>query len=164
MKNKQPKLEKFITNLKAEQNYKNIKKGFEWNNIPKFAVITGENASGKTALLEQISFLSSENENEQNIFNNQINSQIKYFDNIKLEMEGDCSAVDEKMETFKENYKDAIKNGQNGKKDFYEEYCKYFKINKMPQKKFLKIGKDEFYKWLNSINDINIESEPMIFN
>ena len=34
----------------------------------------------------------------------------------------------------------------------------------MPQRKFLKIGKDEFYKWLYSINDINIESEPTIFD
>ena len=42
---------KFITSLKAEASYKNIKKGFQWDNIPQFAVIAGENGSGKTALL-----------------------------------------------------------------------------------------------------------------
>ena len=79
-------------------------------------------------------------------------------------MEGDCSIVDESMKTFKENYENAIENGQEGKKDFYKEHSRYFKRNKMPQSKFLKIGKDEFYKWLYSINDINIESEPTIFD
>ena len=165
MENKQPKSEKFITNFKSEENYKNIKKGFEWNNIPQFAVITGENGSGKTALLEQINAISNlDTSKNQRIFNNQIKFQIKYFDNIKLELEGDCSIVDESMKTFKENYENAIKNGQDGKKDFYKEHSRYFKRNKMPQSKFLKIGKDEFYKWLYSINDINLESKPIIFD
>lgn len=100
----------------------------------------------------------------QRIFNNKIKTQIEYFDNIKLELEGDCSIVDESMKTFKENYENAIKNGQDGKKDFYKEHFNYFKRNKMPQSKFLKIDKDEFYKLLYSINDINLESKPIIFD
>ena len=62
----------------------------------------------------------------QRIFNNKIKTQIEYFDNIKLELEGDCSIVDESMKTFKENYENAIKNGQDGKKDFYKEHFNYF--------------------------------------
>lgn len=40
--------------LEAQDSYKNIKKGFKWEKIPKFAVITGENGSGKSSLLEGI--------------------------------------------------------------------------------------------------------------
>lgn len=82
-------MEKFITNLDAKANYKNIKKGFKWENIPQFAVITGENGSGKTALLEQMnliySILESKTKYNRYIFHNTINSVIKYFDSIKLE-------------------------------------------------------------------------------
>lgn len=82
-------MEKFISNLDAKANYKNIKKGFRWENIPRFAVITGENGSGKTALLEQMnlicSTLESKTKYDKYIFHNTINSVIKYFDSIKLE-------------------------------------------------------------------------------
>lgn len=82
-------MEKFISNLDAKANYKNIKKGFKWENIPRFAVITGENGSGKTALLEQMnliySALESKTKYDKYIFHNTINSIIKYFDSIKLE-------------------------------------------------------------------------------
>ncbi len=165
MENKQLNSKKFIANLKAKENYKNIKKGFEWNNIPQFAVITGENGSGKTALLEQINSISnSDTSKNQQIFNNQIQSQIKYFDNIKFELEGDCSIINENMEILKEDYENAIESGQNGKKDFYKQYVPYFERHKMRQHKFLKMNKDEFYKWLDSINDINLESKPTIFD
>ena len=63
-------MEKFITNLEANANYENIKKGFKWENIPKFAVITGENGSGKTALLRQIYNIKvNQNANMLKIFN-----------------------------------------------------------------------------------------------
>lgn len=82
-------MEKFISNLDAKANYKNIKKGFKWENIPRFAVITGENGSGKTALLEQMNLIYSTLESkikyDKYIFHNTINSAIKYFDSIKLE-------------------------------------------------------------------------------
>lgn len=82
-------MEKFISNLDAKANYKNIKKGFKWENIPRFAVVTGENGSGKTALLEQMnlicSTLESKTKYDKYIFHNTINSVIKYFDSIKLE-------------------------------------------------------------------------------
>lgn len=82
-------MDKFISNLDAKANYKNIKKGFKWENIPRFAVITGENGSGKTALLEQMnliySALESKTKYDKYIFHNTINSVIKYFDSIKLE-------------------------------------------------------------------------------
>lgn len=40
--------------LKLNQRYKSLQQGFEWNNIPAFAVITGVNGIGKTQLLEVI--------------------------------------------------------------------------------------------------------------
>lgn len=44
----------YITYLEAKDSHKNIKKGFVWDNIPQFAVITGENGSGKSSLLQGI--------------------------------------------------------------------------------------------------------------
>lgn len=43
-----------ITHLEIKDSYKNIKKGFVWEDIPQFAVVTGENGSGKSSLLEGI--------------------------------------------------------------------------------------------------------------
>ena len=40
--------------LKLDQTYKSLQEGFEWNDIPPFAVITGVNGVGKTQLLEVI--------------------------------------------------------------------------------------------------------------
>lgn len=40
--------------LKVTSRYKSLQEGFEWNNIPPFAVITGVNGVGKTQLLEVI--------------------------------------------------------------------------------------------------------------
>lgn len=40
--------------LKLNQRYKSLQQGFEWNDIPAFAVITGVNGVGKTQLLEVI--------------------------------------------------------------------------------------------------------------
>ena len=84
MSDNETKDEQFITCLKANESYKNIKAGFEWNDITRFAVITGENGSGKTALLEQISFLSKDN-TQHSIFQNFLNSKIRYYDNIVLQ-------------------------------------------------------------------------------
>lgn len=41
-------------NLKLLYRYKSLQQGFEWNDIPSFAVITGVNGVGKTQLLEVI--------------------------------------------------------------------------------------------------------------
>ena len=81
MSDNERKDEQFITCLKANESYKNIKAGFEWNDIPRFAVIVGENGSGKTALLEQISLLSKDSE-EYSIFQNSLDNKILYYDNI----------------------------------------------------------------------------------
>lgn len=40
--------------LKLPKRYKSLQDGFEWNEIPAFAVITGVNGVGKTQLLEVI--------------------------------------------------------------------------------------------------------------
>lgn len=40
--------------LKLKSRYKSLQEGFEWNEIPSFAVITGVNGVGKTQLLEVI--------------------------------------------------------------------------------------------------------------
>lgn len=40
--------------LKLSSRYKSLQQGFEWNDIPAFAVITGVNGVGKTQLLEVI--------------------------------------------------------------------------------------------------------------
>lgn len=40
--------------LKLTTRYKSLQEGFEWNDIPPFAVITGVNDVGKTQLLEVI--------------------------------------------------------------------------------------------------------------
>lgn len=40
--------------LKLKSRYKSLQEGFEWNDIPCFAVITGVNGVGKTQLLEVI--------------------------------------------------------------------------------------------------------------
>lgn len=89
MENTQLEIEKFIANLEAKASYKNIKSGFQWKNIPQFAVITGENGSGKTALLEQMNLIYSSdnqnsNQNKKYIFPNRISSKIRYFNNISL--------------------------------------------------------------------------------
>ena len=84
MSDNERKDEQFITCLKANESYKNIKAGFEWNDIPRFAVIVGENGSGKTALLEQISLLSKDSE-EYSIFQNSLDNKILYYDNIMLQ-------------------------------------------------------------------------------
>ena len=84
MSDDETKDERFITNLRANESYKNIKAGFEWNDIPRFAVITGENGSGKTALLEQINFISKDN-TRYSIFQNFLDSKIRYYDNIVLQ-------------------------------------------------------------------------------
>lgn len=158
-------MEKFISNLNAKANYKNIKKGFKWENIPRFAVITGENGSGKTALLEQMNLIANYNKSEnKSIFSNQINSQIKYFDSIKLEMDGDCFTYDKNIKELKENYEKTIKNEQSIKKDFYRQYISYFKRHGLTEQKFLQMGKEKFDEWLDLINDINTESKPMIFD
>ena len=41
-------------NIKLLYRYKSLQEGFEWNDIPSFAVITGVNGVGKTQLLEVI--------------------------------------------------------------------------------------------------------------
>lgn len=84
MSDSEKKDEQFITCLKANESYKNIKAGFEWNDIPRFAAITGENGSGKTALLEQINSLSKDN-TQHSIFQNFLGSKIRYYDNITLQ-------------------------------------------------------------------------------
>lgn len=89
MENTQLEIEKFIANLEAKASYKNIKSSFQWKNIPRFAVITGENGSGKTALLEQMNLIYSSdnqnsNQNKKYIFPNRISSKIRYFNNISL--------------------------------------------------------------------------------
>ena len=158
-------MDKFVSNLDAKANYKNIKKGFKWENIPRFAVIIGKNGSGKTALLEQINLIENSNKSEnKSIFSNQINSQIKYFDSIKLEMDGDCFTYDKNIKELKENYEKTIKNEQSIKKDFYRQYISYFKRHGLTEQKFLQMGKEKFDEWLDLINDINIESKPMIFD
>ena len=40
--------------LRLKSRYKSLQEGFEWNDIPSFAVITGVNGVGKTQLLEVI--------------------------------------------------------------------------------------------------------------
>ena len=40
--------------IKLPVRYKSLQDGFEWNDIPPFAVITGVNGVGKTQLLEAI--------------------------------------------------------------------------------------------------------------
>lgn len=86
MSDNKTKDERFITSLRANESYKNIKAGFEWNDIPRFAAITGENGSGKTALLEQISFLSKDKA-QRSIFTNFTDNRIQYYDNITLQYE-----------------------------------------------------------------------------
>lgn len=158
-------MEKFISNLDAKANYKNIKKGFKWENIPRFAVITGENGSGKTALLEQMNLIANYNKSEnKSIFSNQINSQIKYFDSIKLEMDGDYFPNDESVKNFKKTYEVYLENRQNDKRDFYRQYISYFKRHRLTEQKFLQMSKEKFYEWLDLISDINIESKPTIFD
>lgn len=155
---------KFIRSLKASANYKNIKTGFQWDNIPQFAVITGENGSGKTALLEQIDLISNGNTTKnRQIFNIQTSSKVKYFDNIQLDHDGYCVG-DTNIQKCKENYENIVESEQNGKNVFYEQYISFFKRHNKSYKEFCNMSKDTFYKWLDSVNDINVESSPTIFN
>lgn len=41
-------------NIKTTAQYLSIQKGFEWNDIPQFAIITGVNGAGKTHLLKAL--------------------------------------------------------------------------------------------------------------
>lgn len=204
MKNKQPKPEKFITNLKAEGNYKNINENFEWNNIPQFAVITGENGSGKTALLEQISIIKDNyNSTILNIFNMHTDSIIKYIPEIRLqnnmytfsaykrELLEICKNAKNTFNICKNHIiknhtiedftfksfirKDYIKNANfNKDEDIINHYrneidlkrfIDFFKRHNMTEEKFLlEMTQDKREKWFDSINDINIESKPAIFD
>ena len=40
--------------IKTQETHKSIPKDLEWNDIPRFAIITGKNGSGKSQLLEQM--------------------------------------------------------------------------------------------------------------
>lgn len=73
----------YITELKAKDDFKNIKRDFEWKNIPKFAVITGENGSGKSTLLQGI-------QNGKFIINNhqQLQAVIETHSSFKLNGNG----------------------------------------------------------------------------
>lgn len=207
-------MEKFITKLEANASYKNIKNGFKWENIPKFAVITGENGSGKTALLEQMNLIySSDNQNSnQNkiyIFLNRISSKIKYFNNIGLTnksySKNESSIVmlknmynitaDFRQESnifrIAKNYFNQYQNKNINLKDFinrnysnfnenernileswrktitsnFEKYSHFFKKHGLTEEKLLlEMNQDEFYQWLDSLNDINLESNPTIFD
>ena len=201
-------MEKFITNLEANANYKNIKKGFKWENIPKFAVITGENGSGKTALLRQIYNIKvNQNANMLKIFNYDTIAEIKYINNIALQ---------NKQYNFTNDYRNALKriyetsinienpnnefkkciNALNNKEltfksfinrdylqnpDFTEgerniidgwrnnlnfiKFQNFFKRHNITGEQLLiEMTPDEVEKWLDSINDINIESKPTIFD
>ncbi|ANV97940.1 hypothetical protein BBW65_03615 [Helicobacter enhydrae] len=69
----------YITSIEANQDYKNITPLFKWEDIPKFAVITGENGSGKSALLNGIRegrFILNEHQ--------RINAIIEYYDKFEL--------------------------------------------------------------------------------
>lgn len=211
-------MEKFITKLEANASYKNIKNGFKWENIPKFAVITGENGSGKTALLEQMNLIySSDNQNSnQNkiyIFLNRISSKIKYFNNIGLTnksySKNESSIImlknmynitaDFRQESnifrIAKNYFNKYQNKNINLKDFinrnysnfnenernileswrktitsnFEKYSHFFKKHGLTEEKLLlEMNQDEFYQWLDSLldslNDINLESNPTIFD
>lgn len=207
-------MEKFITNLEAKASYKNIKNGFKLENIPKFAVITGENGSGKTALLEQMNLIySSDNQNSnQNkiyIFLNRISSKIKYFNNIGLTnksySKNESSIImlknmynitaDFRQESnifrIAKNYFNQYQNKNINLKDFinrnysnfnenernileswrktitsnFEKYSHFFKKHGLTEEKLLlEMNQDEFYQWLDSLNDINLESNPTIFD
>lgn len=207
-------MEKFITKLEANASYKNIKNGFKWENIPKFAVITGENGSGKTALLEQMNLIySSDNQNSnQNkiyIFLNRISSKIKYFNNIGLTnksySKNESSIImlknmynitaDFRQESnifrIAKNYFNQYQNKNINLKDFinrnysnfnenernileswrktitsnFEKYSHFFKKHGLTEEKLLlEMNQDEFYQWLDSLNDINLESNPTIFD
>ena len=197
-------MEKFITKLEANASYKNIKNGFKWENIPKFAVITGENGSGKTALLEQMNLIySSDNQNSnQNkiyIFLNRISSKIKYFNNIGLTnksySKNESSIImlknmynisaDFRQESnifrIAKNYFNKYQNKNINLKDFinrnysnfnenernileswrktitsnFEKYSHLFKKHGLTEEKLLlEMNQDEFYQWLDSLNDI----------
>lgn len=207
-------MEKFITNLEAKASYKNIKNGFKWDNIPQFAVITGENGSGKTALLEQINLIYSSNnqnsnQNKKYIFLNRTISKIKYFNNIGLtnkpysknetpimmlkNMYNVIADFRQENNIFRiaKNYFKQYQNKNINLKDFikrnysnfsenernvleswrktislnFEKYSHFFKKHGLTEEKLLlEMNQAEFYKWLDSINDINIESKPAIFD
>nr|QGT50320.1 hypothetical protein Helico6505_1520 [uncultured Helicobacter sp.] len=205
-------MEKFISNLEARANYKNIKAGFKWNNIPKFAVITGENGSGKTALLDQIKSLDSRNillgerryVPRDSIFSKHITSTIQYYNNITLENKHynhqhlsitslervmdfvlSDNSYNEANTKLKERFNKTISIEEFIKgdlKNFSEEECHLIRSYKQkidthlsPYEKFLKrhsadtkdlllMNKNEMKQWLNSLNDINLDSKPTIFD
>ncbi|TLD84869.1 AAA family ATPase [Helicobacter trogontum] len=203
------KQDKMITKLEAKASCKNIKIGFKWENIPQFAVITGENGAGKTALLEQInqSSLSSDYGNKK-IFDISNHFEIKFITDIALKnpaytfdkytLEGIQTACRVILDIKKNNnivaianrnfqvthgkqisLEDFIKNNTNqldeAEKrtfkvwrdtiiDIFKRYEGFFKRHNMTKEKLLfEMTEDEIEAWLNSLNDINLESKPMIF-
>ena len=46
--------EPILTSIELREGYKCFKKGFRWDNIPKFTILTGINGSGKTQLLRML--------------------------------------------------------------------------------------------------------------
>ena len=185
--------EQFITSLKTNESYKNIKAGFEWNNIPRFAVITGENGSGKTALLEQI-FLSKNGRYS-------TNGKIQYHDNIMLQHERYAydgtiikpikEAIAKTHANFhhlndyiKKNYnkqvtiedflegnptlnqtiQEHIKQYRDKSISYFDEFEAFLKRHNKTIKDLVVTDKHEAEQWLDSLTDINVRSVPVIFN
>lgn len=73
----------YIIELTGKDDCKNIKRDFEWKNIPRFAVITGENGSGKSALLQGI-------KNGKFVINNHqsLQAAIEFFSSFSLNGSG----------------------------------------------------------------------------
>lgn len=203
------KQDKLITKLEAKASYKNIKIGFKWENIPQFAVITGENGAGKTALLEQIDqSSSSRNYSNKKIFDISNHFKIKFITDIALKnpaykfdkytLEGIKTACRTILD-IKANYnvfyllkhymqkifnkdisfENFIRNNtthlnKNERQIFevyrqnvtrlFEQYESFFKRHNVTKEKLLlEMTEDEIESWLNNLNDINLESKPMIF-
>lgn len=89
--------------LEAQDSYKNIKKGFKWEKIPKFAVITGENGSGKSSLLQGI-------KNGKLIINNhqRLQAIIEHLIEFKLHGHSYNSAFVKDMERDEQNLRNVF--------------------------------------------------------
>lgn len=112
----------YIKKIKNLENYKNIKKGFEWNSIPEFAVITGENGSGKSSLLQGIEkrkFIIDGNETSQVI--------IGLYNDFKLQGNGYDSRFIEDLSHYERN--------------LMEHYLRETNLNDHPNSTFIRVKK-----------------------
>lgn len=164
-----------LRDLKAVASFGVIKDAFVWEEIPDFAVITGENGSGKTQLLRQIAGLESKK-----IFPDIDRQNIIYKHTNEMGVKHSTYQTSDTEKKFLEEIQN-IRDSKNYIHRYIVEYLKssqenhetrkilnlygyWLDRNQLTLKDLMEKPYDDIEKIIQSINDKNYKSEPAIFN